>query len=589
MSFQFVNTSDSISGLSSQTPNIDLGGSDGSQDIKTVIGFDAALINNGNLNTIYGFEAARFSSEAYSNILIGYRAGYTTNGDRNTFIGNRCGLSNLNGEDNIYMGMQAAMKVQTDSANANLLVGNYTGYNINNLGRHNVMMGHSNTSEMLAPFTGDIENNVCVGALANVQGCNISMLGYKNRGLLSDGSIILGANNLVQSAPYSVIIGDNITNFGRGSVIVHPNSSSGSDYTNTSVDHVNFKNILMGNTIGMQNCVNYETMLLGDDVIMRSRGCSSCNFVRVSPSGVLLHSSDDPVSIESPDTNVKGDVTFNSNIMILSANGGDDFWLQYVNSNNELVFESKYGTTMTLVDEFRPELLNFTGKHRCHTFRGGVLERMGIPDAETERLFLGRIVVACGTYRDLDGNTSISIDEAIPEIDLSDRVRDKRVMGVIGGFVSADEDQMVPGAYNQSFRLGNMHMKRRIRPPPPPQGKFVDTQITDGGDCQADIYDGDDMERVIVQSLGEGAILVCDENGDIEIGDYITTSSVPGIGMRQDEGVLHNFTVAKATCVCHFHKKGTSLASSCLSSRYSITTEQHQQVDVALIGCLYCC
>ena len=33
---------------------------------------------------------------------------------------------------------------------------------------------------------------------------------------------------------------------------------------------------------------------------------------------------------------------------------------------------------------------------------------------------------------------------------------------------------------------------------------------------------------------------------DIEIGDYITTSSMPGKGMKQDDDLLHNYTVAKA-------------------------------------------
>jgi hypothetical protein len=30
------------------------------------------------------------------------------------------------------------------------------------------------------------------------------------------------------------------------------------------------------------------------------------------------------------------------------------------------------------------------------------------------------------------------------------------------------------------------------------------------------------------------------------MGDYITTSSMPGKGMKQDDDLLHNYTVAKA-------------------------------------------
>ena len=48
-------------------------------------------------------------------------------------------------------------------------------------------------------------------------------------------------------------------------------------------------------------------------------------------------------------------------------------------------------------------------------------------------------------------------------------------------------------------------------------------------------------------SLGEGCILVTNVNGNIENGDYITTSNIAGYGMKQDDDILHNYTVAKCT------------------------------------------
>ena len=47
-------------------------------------------------------------------------------------------------------------------------------------------------------------------------------------------------------------------------------------------------------------------------------------------------------------------------------------------------------------------------------------------------------------------------------------------------------------------------------------------------------------------ALGEGLINVCGENGNIEIGDFITTSSIPGKGMKQSDDLMRNYTVAKA-------------------------------------------
>ena len=51
---------------------------------------------------------------------------------------------------------------------------------------------------------------------------------------------------------------------------------------------------------------------------------------------------------------------------------------------------------------------------------------------------------------------------------------------------------------------------------------------------------------VQVNALGEGQINVCGENGNIQVGDYIVTSSIAGKGMKQSDDVIHSYTVAKA-------------------------------------------
>jgi hypothetical protein len=51
---------------------------------------------------------------------------------------------------------------------------------------------------------------------------------------------------------------------------------------------------------------------------------------------------------------------------------------------------------------------------------------------------------------------------------------------------------------------------------------------------------------VQVNSVGEGQINVCGEGGDIQAGDFIVTSSIPGKGMKQSDDVMRSITVAKA-------------------------------------------
>ena len=56
----------------------------------------------------------------------------------------------------------------------------------------------------------------------------------------------------------------------------------------------------------------------------------------------------------------------------------------------------------------------------------------------------------------------------------------------------------------------------------------------------------------LVNSVGEGAMWVCDVNGSLDIGDYIATSSIVGYGMRQGDDLLHNYTVAKSSMKVNF-------------------------------------
>lgn len=49
-----------------------------------------------------------------------------------------------------------------------------------------------------------------------------------------------------------------------------------------------------------------------------------------------------------------------------------------------------------------------------------------------------------------------------------------------------------------------------------------------------------------VSAVGEGKINICGENGNIQIGDLIVTSSTPGKGMKQADDIVRSYTVAKA-------------------------------------------
>ena len=73
--------------------------------------------------------------------------------------------------------------------------------------------------------------------------------------------------------------------------------------------------------------------------------------------------------------------------------------------------------------------------------------------------------------------------------------------------------------------------------------------------------------NTVINGVGEGAVNVCGEGGDIQIGDLIVTSSVSGKGMKQADDVVRSYTVARA--------------------REAVTFSS--PTEVKLVACIYLC
>jgi len=152
---------------------------------------------------------------------------------------------------------------------------------------------------------------------------------------------------------------------------------------------------------------------------------------------------------------------------------------------------------------------SFTGQHVC------------FPDEPMEKGFI--VSAKKNKYLKLNGGLdtgkrAITIDESLPIVSLSNVAQDKACFGVVSDMEKANTTRrtQVTGGF-----------------------------ITGGGKTLGD-------NRAIVNSVGEGAIWVVNTNGSLESGDYITTSNVAGYGQKQDDDILHNYTVAKITMDCDF-------------------------------------
>jgi hypothetical protein len=71
-------------------------------------------------------------------------------------------------------------------------------------------------------------------------------------------------------------------------------------------------------------------------------------------------------------------------------------------------------------------------------------------------------------------------------------------------------------------------------------------------------------DLVSVNSVGEGVINVCGENGNIQAGDLITTSSLPGKGQRQADDIVRSYTVARARESVEFSSPGEVRPVACI-------------------------
>lgn len=135
-------------------------------------------------------------------------------------------------------------------------------------------------------------------------------------------------------------------------------------------------------------------------------------------------------------------------------------------------------------------------------FTGG--HEVKFEDNFPEKVKQGSIVSVTGetqVRKGTDGETTIS--STLPTIRLSNYTNDKTVFGVFEAEAKLPPDHWYKPKKNERFG--------------------------------------------IVNALGEGRALVTNINGNIHAGDYITTSPLSGYGQKQNDDLLHSYTLGKAT------------------------------------------
>jgi hypothetical protein len=183
---------------------------------------------------------------------------------------------------------------------------------------------------------------------------------------------------------------------------------------------------------------------------------------------------------------------------------------------------------------------SFTGFHRCFTNDELYNEESEETIKDFKFKYAGRVVISTGKIATDDSNNDedktwtihydkdgITLEDALPIVQLSRQRKDKRVFGVFG----------LPKRNNSR------------------------------------------VERMIINSVGEGGIWVVDTNGIIENGDYLQSSNELGYAEKQDDDILHNYTIGKATIDCTFELNSDKYQTIVLSNG----------VRASFIACSYHC
>jgi hypothetical protein len=120
--------------------------------------------------------------------------------------------------------------------------------------------------------------------------------------------------------------------------------------------------------------------------------------------------------------------------------------------------------------------------------------------------------------------------QTVYQVDISKKSYDTAVFGIFGSFGMMRKSMKKNKIKRENKETGLITYKTEF------------TDVIKELECQ-------------VYAIGDGHILVCSEGGNIEVGDYLCTSSVKGHGMKQDDDILHNYTVAKSLEVVDWSKE----------------------------------
>jgi hypothetical protein len=254
-------------------------------------------------------------------------------------------------------------------------------------------------------------------------------------------------------------------------------------------------NHLIMDSAGTAAALNYYSA----DAVLLAYGGGNVGIGTTSPVD-LLHVYQGSDSFSGPVVKFQHhEATLDTHDMILDLDFSQDTSIG--SANYFILFQDGAGTVGSINSEVAYS--TFTGQHISQRSSGSSFSNWRG----------GMIVKSTGNIISSGSLTTSSLAMAWPEVDLTTTQKDKAVMGVF---------------YETGSRMDQ-------------HPAFISGSIRGWKGLN------NSLPSINYNAIGEGRILVTDTNGNIETGDYICSSVRTGHGEKQDDDILHNYTVAKAT------------------------------------------
>tara|TARA_B100000424_G_scaffold271435_1_gene274137 strand:- start:409 stop:1980 length:1572 start_codon:yes stop_codon:yes gene_type:complete len=422
------------------------------------------------------------------------------------------------------------------------------------------ILTYRNTSELtIQNLIGFPEN----GSYDNVPGVNNVLFGrYVLQDISGDANIAIG--NAPTSYHYKESDNVGYSNY-NNNIIMGNNIDFGNTQINNSIALGNNISIAASNTIylgsSLQNKLEtysyldvYNGIYLGKDISNTTFIFNNLdNRLVTQSSQSIVASGDNNININSSNLNYYGA----KNYIMFRSEGNSYSWkiLLQANDNDStllgiqksLIFLSPSGRGYYLRDDpIGDTASNATGAINITSFTG----QHSVILSSSFRYEVGKIVVSLGSFNNFSSGVKKNLpnmNEALPVVGYTNLSNDKRVFGVLSTAVKVSKGTGVY-TYNEG-----------------PWSTEINSTIF--------------KERCWANSIGEGSVLVTNLNGNLVNGDYITTSTYEGYGMKQDDDILHSYTVAKITEDMDFTD----------SSRIRDLVINGNNIKVCLVGCTYHC